>query len=601
MEELQSLEKSCSVYLRLATELYMKCLILGNDEGNDLKVFRLVSLCLDNQSSDSLMRNVENLIQNIPSYKFLIVLNQLIVRLTDAPSRFNKLLINIIKKCSTEHPHHSLPLVLALANSYLDETFTSTAGDRNKRSVDILEPRIKVVRNIVAELERDESLGGLLREMTALVTAYVSMANFPIGDKKPGDYKLPSSEPLSKIKNLSVPCLTANISVKKNGKYTNLPEIIEFKRTYGLVGGINSPKKLCCLCSDGLEYVQLVKGQDDLRQDAGMQQVFGILNILLRNEESTAKRRLLIRTYKVIPVSQKSGVIEWVANTQPIGDYLVGDKGAHVRYRPQDISPLIARKKLVDGATKKTPGSGQNRIATPEEKYEAYMSICEQIKPVFRYFFIEKYPTPGVWFERRLAYTRSIATNSMIGYILGIGDRHVANILIDLFTAEVVHIDFGITFEFGRFLPTPETIPFRLTRDIVDGMGVSGTEGIFKRCCEETLSVLRKTKDPILTTLEVFLYDPLATWESSVKKVAAKRVQKNQVDSLHLVNSDESDKEGEGINTLAERCVQRLKEKLEGREDGNITSVEGQVSYLITNARNPRNLCTLFHGWQAYL
>ncbi|KAF6212973.1 hypothetical protein GE061_010686 [Apolygus lucorum] len=443
MEELQSLDKSCSVYLRLATELYMKCLILGNDEGNDLKVFRLVSLCLDNLNSDSLMKTVENFIQNIPSYKFLIVLNQLIVRLTDASSRFNKLLVNIIKKCSTEHPHHSLPLVLALANSHLDETFTSSSGDRNKRSVDILEPRIKAVRKIVADLEKDASLGGLLREMQTLVTAYVSMANLSIGEKKSGDYKLPSSEPLSKIKNLSVPCLTSNIPVKKNGKYSNLAEIIEFRRTYGLVGGINSPKKLCCLCSDGLEYVQLVKGQDDLRQDAGMQQVFGILNILLRNEESTSKRRLLIRTYKVIPVSQKSGVIEWAANTQPIGDYLAGDRGAHVKYRPQDLSPAEARKKIVFGASKKTEGSNQRRIATPEEKYETYMAVCEQIKPVFRYFFIEKYPTPGVWFERRLAYTRSVATNSMIGYILGIGDRHVANILIDLFTAELVHIDFA--------------------------------------------------------------------------------------------------------------------------------------------------------------
>lgn len=39
----------------------------------------------------------------------------------------------------------------------------------------------------------------------------------------------------------------------------------------------------------------------------------------------------------------------------------------------------------------------------------------------------------------------------------------------------------GIAFEQGRLLPTPETVPFRLTRDIVDGMGVSGIEGVFRR------------------------------------------------------------------------------------------------------------------------
>ena len=49
----------------------------------------------------------------------------------------------------------------------------------------------------------------------------------------------------------------------------------------------------------------------------------------------------------------------------------------------------------------------------------------------------------------------------MIGYILGLGDRHVQNILVDKTTAELVHIDLGVAFEQGRILPTPETIPFR--------------------------------------------------------------------------------------------------------------------------------------------
>ena len=31
-----------------------------------------------------------------------------------------------------------------------------------------------------------------------------------------------------------------------------------------------------------------------------------------------------------------------------------------------------------------------------------------------------------------------------VGYILGLGDRHVNNILIDLKSAELVHIDFGM-------------------------------------------------------------------------------------------------------------------------------------------------------------
>ena len=43
---------------------------------------------------------------------------------------------------------------------------------------------------------------------------------------------------------------------------------------------------------------------------------------------------------------------------------------------------------------------------------------------------------------------------------------------------QVVHIDLGIAFEQGRFLNTPELVPFRLTRDIVDGMGAAGRSDI---------------------------------------------------------------------------------------------------------------------------
>lgn len=40
---------------------------------------------------------------------------------------------------------------------------------------------------------------------------------------------------------------------------------------------------------------------------------------------------------------------------------------------------------------------------------------------------------------------------SMVGYIIGLGDRHLDNVLIDMTTGEVVHIDYNVCFEKGAF------------------------------------------------------------------------------------------------------------------------------------------------------
>jgi ataxia telangiectasia mutated family protein len=105
--------------------------------------------------------------------------------------------------------------------------------------------------------------------------------------------------------------------------------------------------------------------------------------------------------------------------------------------------------------------------------------------------------------EKHQAYSKSVAANSMAGYVIGLGDRHCGNILIDSLTAEVVHIDLGIAFEGGRLLPQPELVPFRLTRDVVDGLGVFGVEGLMRRCSEATLSLMRQSRQAIITIVEV--------------------------------------------------------------------------------------------------
>lgn len=81
------------------------------------------------------------------------------------------------------------------------------------------------------------------------------------------------------------------------------------------------------------------------------------------------------------------------------------------------------------------------------EKLEVFHSACEQFQPAFRHFFLETHKLPPAWFGMRLNYTRSASTTSIVGHVLGLGDRHVSNILIDKGSGELVHIDFGVAFD----------------------------------------------------------------------------------------------------------------------------------------------------------
>lgn len=77
------------------------------------------------------------------------------------------------------------------------------------------------------------------------------------------------------------------------------------------------------------------------------------------------------------------------------------------------------------------------------------------------------------WLERRATFTRSLAVNSMVGHILGLGDRHPSNLMLGRKTGKVVHIDFGDCFEVAMHREKfPEKIPFRLTRMLTHAMEV---------------------------------------------------------------------------------------------------------------------------------
>jgi hypothetical protein len=102
---------------------------------------------------------------------------------------------------------------------------------------------------------------------------------------------------------------------------------------------------------------------------------------------------------------------------------------------------------------------------------------------------------------------------SMVGYVLGLGDRHPSNLMLDRRSGKVLHIDFGDCFEVAMQREKfPEKVPFRLTRMLVNAMEVSGIEGNYRLTCEKVMKVLRENNDSLVATLEAFVHDPLISW-----------------------------------------------------------------------------------------
>lgn len=173
-------------------------------------------------------------------------------------------------------------------------------------------------------------------------------------------------------------------------------------------------------------------------------------------------------------------------------------------------------------------------ILSKLRKLEIYQYVCENTKAEdLKKILWLKNETAESWLMQRLNYTRSLAVMSIVGYVLGLGDRHLANLMLHRDSGKIVHIDFGDCFETAmRREKCPEKVPFRLTRVLVNAMESCGINGTFKKTCEKIMRLVRQNKESLEATLEEFVYDPLVSWrllDTVAQKAEEKRVDVKKV------------------------------------------------------------------------
>ena len=305
------------------------------------------------------------------------------------------------------------------------------------------------------------------------------------------------SPALQRARNLS---LQIPGSYRVDGSYVRIEKFIPKVQ---VITSKQRPRKITLRGNDGKDYVFLLKGHEDLRQDERVMQLFGLVNALLARDRRTNQYDLNIKRYAIAPLSHNAGVVGWVPHCDTLHS-LIRD------YREAKKIPLNMENREM---MKLAPNYD---LLTVMQKVEVFTEGLDRTtgkgNDLYEVLWT-KSANSEEWLERRTKFTRSLAVMSMVGYILGLGDRHPSNLMLDQKSGRVLHIDFGDCFEVAMHRDKfPEKVPFRLTRMLIKAMEVCGVEGSFRSTCERTMGVLRDNRDSLVAMLEAFVYDPLISW-----------------------------------------------------------------------------------------
>ena len=195
---------------------------------------------------------------------------------------------------------------------------------------------------------------------------------------------------------------------------------------------------------------------------------------------------------------------------------------------------------------------------------------------------------------------------SMVGYIIGLGDRHPNNIMLQRSTGKIVHIDFGDCFEVTRMRKHfPERVPFRLTRMLGNAMEACRTEGIFRHTCQKIMKMMRSNKESILVIVEAFRYDPLIGWKATARGDTDDHIRIENIRQdlfldqwdQHLRTAHKLPQKGEAEGT--KHILNNIHKKLNGvySEKGSILSESEHVDKLIKEAMSPLDLVQHYRWW----
>ena len=208
-----------------------------------------------------------------------------------------------------------------------------------------------------------------------------------------------------------------------------------------------SPLLLTFKTSDGHKYPILFKVGDDLRQDQLVVQIIILMDRLLQNENLDLK----LTPYRILATNATAGAVQFIPSTS---------------------------------------------LSAVSAKYKSVLAYLQANNP-------DDSEPMGVRKETMDTYIKSCAGYCVITYLLGVGDRHLENLLIAP-DGHFFHADFG--FILGRD-PKPFAPMMKLCKEMVEGMGGTASPLYlqFKQYCFTAYITLRKSANLILNLFSLMV------------------------------------------------------------------------------------------------
>ncbi|CAG9094608.1 unnamed protein product [Plutella xylostella] len=505
--------------------------------------------------------------ERLPLYLYLTAFSQIVSRICHPVKEVYLQLKAILVKLILAYPQHTLWMTMCVIKSSYPQ--------RIKRCQDVFsDPRLKEPRMLK-----------LVCDFTQLAEKLIELCNKPIvgaGNTTTVSSLVRTLPRLLATENFShimmpfqefCKIVLPSKAARQERIDFNIPSeppvyIAGIEENITILPSLQKPRKVTLRGSDGKAYIIMLKPRDDLRKDYRLMEFNAVVNRFLQDAPDTRKRRLYIRTYSVLPLNEECGLIEWVPNLvglRPILMHIYKQKGIHTSNR--ELKEMMC--------SNKDPIEKKRRIF--EER------LLPRHPPLFQEWFHRVFADPYGWYQARSAYIRTTAVMSMVGYILGLGDRHGENISFDSTNGDTVHVDFNCLFNKGEAFEWPERVPFRLTHNMEAAMGPLKHHGMFRKSCEEVMKVLRAQTPALMSVIGGFVYDPLVSW-GRARADTGERTNEQALSHLHNIR--------QRLNGMVKTKNKQLSLSL---------SPEGQVEHLIVEATSVHNLCQMYIGWGPFL